>query len=292
MASCYDAEPTDAPLKFFVIGDWGRLGSPNQMVVANQMNTWARNNQPKFIISTGDNFYYYGVSSTDDVHWMDSFEKVYNGDQLIKVPWYVVLGNHDHLGNPKAEIQYHTKNDRWNLPANYYTRLESLPNGGKVRFVFTDTSPFEHGLYASIGEPIIALDSLRQKKWLDSVTAINDAEWKIVVGHHHIYTGGTRKNESNSVRASLEPIFIKNKVDVYFCGHEHDLQHLKSTKGPTNYFLSGAGSDLRETGTITETQFAASVQGFMSVEVRRKSLQVNVVDYKGNVLYSAMLEHP
>lgn len=292
LASCYDAEPADTPLKFFVIGDWGHMGSPNQTVVAHQMNTWAKSSEPRFIISTGDNFYDTGVASTEDPHWEKSFEQVYNGDQLAKLPWYVVLGNHDHLGNPASEIQYHQKNPRWNLPAHYYTRVEALPNGGKVRFVFTDTSPFENGLYYAIGQSLSAQDSARQRKWIDSVTSINDSDWKIVIGHHHIYSGGLRKNDANSVRDALEPVFVRNKVDIYFCGHEHDLQHLKSAKGPTNYFLSGAGSDLRATGSIPETLFAASVQGFMNVEIRRKSILVQVVDYKGNILYSTTVEHP
>ena len=113
--------------------------------------------------------------------------------------------------------------------------------------------------------------------------------WKIVVGHHHIYTGGARKNAQNSVRTSLESILAKNKVNIYFCGHEHDLQHLKAAGKPTHYFLSGAGADLRPTGLINESLFAASVQGFMLATINRKNIVVKIIDYNGNILHVAQL---
>ena len=118
------------------------------------------------------------------------------------------------------------------------------------------------------------------------MTALSDVDWKIAFGHHHMYTGGVRKNEvTNWVRSSLESVFEKNKLDVYFCGHEHDLQHLKAQNKFTHHFVSGAGSEIRPTGVVNQTIFSASVQGFMSVSVTRDNLTVKVIDYKGNVLH-------
>ena len=39
------------------MGDWGRLGRYNQSAVAALMGRKAAQEQPDFIISTGDNFY-------------------------------------------------------------------------------------------------------------------------------------------------------------------------------------------------------------------------------------------
>jgi tartrate-resistant acid phosphatase type 5 len=293
LGSCVKPLDTQRPLIFYVIGDWGKMGNTNQKGVASQMNEYAKNENPQFIITTGDNFYEVGVKDVNDSHWQESFEKVYNGDLLIQKPWYVSLGNHDYYGNADAEIEYGKINKRWVLPSRYWSRIETADDGSRIRFIFIDTSPFEKSYYqaAEIKDKVATQDTLRQKKWIDSLTSLNDVDWKIVVGHHHIYTGGLRKNDPNSVRASLEPVFAKNKVDAYFGGHEHDLQHLKGADKPTHYFLSGAGSDIRPTGTINETLFAQSIQGFMSASVKKKSLEVKVLDYKGNVIHTATLSH-
>lgn len=83
---------------FLVVGDWGRAGHHHQRTVANAMALLAHQTNPRFIISTGDNFYEDGVASSKDKQWNISFEKVYAYSWLENIPWYVVLGNHDHLG--------------------------------------------------------------------------------------------------------------------------------------------------------------------------------------------------
>ncbi|EFJ44170.1 hypothetical protein VOLCADRAFT_95555 [Volvox carteri f. nagariensis] len=51
----YDPSKTD--LVFYVIGDWGRSGNDNQQKAARLMSDVSQCMPPKFIISTGDNFY-------------------------------------------------------------------------------------------------------------------------------------------------------------------------------------------------------------------------------------------
>jgi tartrate-resistant acid phosphatase type 5 len=255
------------------------------------MNEWTKKQNPKFIITVGDNFYNDGVADVNDSHWKESFEDVYNGDNLIRKPWYISLGNHDYRGSVDAQIEYKKIDSRWNLPARYYTLTERLNDGTRIRFVFIDSSPFEKEYYQdpAMNKNLALQDTVKQKKWIDSLTSLNDVDWKIVVGHHHVYTGGVRNSEPSPIRRGLEPIFEKNKVDFYFCGHEHDLQHLKAAGKPTNYFLSGGGSDIRPTGMGKESIFAASEQGFMSVSVEKSSVMVSIINYKGQVLYKTTI---
>jgi tartrate-resistant acid phosphatase type 5 len=277
------------PLTFFVIGDWGRRGEDVQRRVAAAMNARAAIDRPVFIISTGDNFYDDGVTSLQDLSFAESFENIYTGENIKDVPWYVTLGNHDYYGSPDVEIAYSKVNPAWNLPARYHTHVQTLPDGGKVRFIFLDTSPWVTSYYgsSSLGPKLKKQDTVRQRKWLDSLTRLDNTDWEIVAGHHHIYTGGDRRGDYNPVQKRLEHLFEKNKVDVYFCGHEHDLQHLKNPERHTHYFVSGAGSELRETGRIAETLFAASIQGFVTARVTKDTLEVDMIDYQGRVLHHA-----
>ena len=96
--------PADA-LNFAVIGDWGRRGRPDQAEVAKQMGIACQKAGAKFVISVGDNFYEDGVTSIDDSHWQQSFERVYAAPSL-QVPWYVTLGNHDYHVDPTPQLQY------------------------------------------------------------------------------------------------------------------------------------------------------------------------------------------
>ena len=88
----------DAPVfRALIVGDWGRMGIEPQKITAQFMTDFAKANPLDFIVSTGDNFYDNGVTSTSDAHWTGSFEAVY-ADSALFAPWYVVLGNHDYRG--------------------------------------------------------------------------------------------------------------------------------------------------------------------------------------------------
>jgi tartrate-resistant acid phosphatase type 5 len=283
-------ESVDDAHQFYVLGDWGRKGEFKQKELAETMNKSGEVIEPDFIISTGDNFYPDGVASIHDPQWKYSFEDVYTG-YYLNCPWYVVLGNHDYRSNPEAEVEYTKISARWKMPSRFFTFRFGDDDEPVIRFVFIDTSPFEKGYYSETKykDGVSSQDTTKQKIWIDSVLALNDANWKIVVGHHPFYTGGKRVDEVNTVRKSLEGLFNKHNVDVYFAGHEHDLQHLKPDSKPTHHFVSGAGSDIRPTGKMEHTLFAQSIQGFMAVSVTEKKMLVQVVDYKGNVLYKTTI---
>ena len=274
----------DDAVHFYVLGDWGRKGQFGQQELANMMQLTGFSAEPEFIVSTGDNFYPNGVASIDDPNWEDSFEDVFNGF-FLNCPWYVVLGNHDYRGSIEAEINYTYKSQRWNMPAQYFHQ-DFEDEGLKIRMVFLDTQPFELEYYKEEKyKKVWDQDTTAQLKWMDSILSDNSADWKIVVGHHPMYTGGKRIDEENTVRNQLEKYLIKHEVDVYFAGHEHDIQFIKPD-GPTYHIVSGAGSEVRPTGKLDITEYAESVQAFVSVSATSDSLYCQVVNYMGEVMYT------
>ncbi len=282
----------DKSLNFIVMGDFGRNGQYFQKEVAEQMGKASMTIESDFTISVGDNFYPNGVQSTTDYQWISSFENIYTNHSLYE-NWYVALVNHDYKGNIQAQIDYSNISRRWKMPAKYYSETFELKNGEKVLLVVMDTNPFidsYHKKGTFMYENIIAQDTIAQKKWLIETLNTSDTsiKWKIVVGHHPLYSGGKRKDkpDTKGFEKKFAGIFDQYKVDAYLCGHEHDLQVIKPKGRYTTQFLSGAACEIRPTGNREGTLFAASEPGFMAFSINEKKLQVQVVNEKGQLIYT------
>ena len=273
------------PLTFFVLGDWGRHGQYGQKELADVMGQVAEKIEPEFIISTGDNFYPDGVASVMDPAWQKSFEDVYT-HHLLHCPWYVVLGNHDYRGNCEAQIAYTDISRRWTMPDRYFFKDYNTEDGVDARFVFIDSSPFEDKYYEEekYKYSVSSQDSARQKRWIEGMLEGNSNTWEIVVGHHPMYSGGKRRFSTDDMKKNLEPTLKRFNVDAYFCGHEHDVQHIFPEDG-VNQVISGAGSDIRETGYHPGSLFSMAEHGFVIVSLLPDRGLMQIVDGKGEVVY-------
>jgi hypothetical protein len=276
-------------INFLVVGDWGRNGEFHQKDVAQQMGQEATKINSNFILSMGDNFYPDGVISTTDPQWNKSFEDIYTNYSL-NIPWYTAFGNHDYRGNIQAQLDYSKVSRRWRTTERYYSFEKSIPNSSeKAIFIFIDTNPFDETLSRKSHSDLEKQDKTAQLAWLENTLSKTTATWKIIIGHHPLYTTGVRRDKMLDVRNVFLPIFEKHKVNVYFAGHEHDLQHQKP-EGFTHYFVSGAGSEIRPvTQDPKQTKFAISDHGFMSVQIQKDTLNLHVINYLGKELYQTKL---
>ncbi len=279
----------DDATSVFVIGDWGRKGEFYQQKLANTMGKVAERIEPEFIISTGDNLYPNGVASVQDPQWMSSFENVYSSFAL-NCPWYVVLGNHDYRGNIQAEIEYTNISRRWEMPSHYFSKEIELEDGSRALFVYLDTNPLNDEYYEEekYKDKVASQDTTKQLQWLDQTLANSTADWKIVTGHHPMYTGGKRADEPNYIKNHLDHIFAKHQVDLYLAGHEHDLQLIKP-EGHTYHIVSGAGSEIRTTGRMEHTVFAESIQGFAMLEMKKEAIMLSFINHKGEKNFSQII---
>jgi tartrate-resistant acid phosphatase type 5 len=284
------ADQAATGLRFLVLGDWGRAGGHKQVNVAVQMAIEAARNKADFIISTGDNFQDRGPRNVTDKKWQTYYENVYSYSPLM-VPWYVVLGNHDYMGNVQAQIDYTRLSSRWNLPGRYYSLVREIGNGVSLRLIFLDTNPFvEHYHHSRQYKNVAGQDAGKQLAWLDSTLAASTGQWKIVVGHHPIFSAAPRHGDTPELQEQVKPLLEKYGVQAYFCGHDHNLQHLKPQGGTVNYFVSGGGSWTRKTGSNEHTLFSSSSAGFAAVLLRKGQMVVRYIDYLGAQLYSTSLK--
>ncbi|TPG40604.1 acid phosphatase [Sphingomonas koreensis] len=286
-------------LNFLAVGDWGREGRNHQRDVAVQMGRAADRLGAQFVVSVGDNFYDDGVASIDDPAWRNSFEQVYDAPSL-QVPWQVALGNHDYRGSVQAQIDYSAVSKRWRLPARWYDFTQTAPDGATVHFFVIDTSPMIRHYYDD-GATVVKVGDQRanvpvQLAWLDRALARSSADWKIVIGHHPVYTGKAseqqvavgnvsdehRQGGNPELIAALDPILQRHDVALYLNGHDHDLQHVHH--GDTHYICTGAGSLTEDRCFAEESDFCSFESGFVACRVDRQNLSVAYIDYRGRQL--------
>lgn len=277
------AQAAAPALSFVLIGDWGRHGADYQTDVAIQMGKTAAAINSQFVVSTGDNFYESGVTDINDSYWQTSFENIYTAPSL-QTPWKIILGNHDYQGNVQAQLDYSHLSKRWQLPARYYSVTETLPDGGKADFFYLDTSPF---ITAYIGTKtnISGQDINAQMAWLDNALAASTAPWKIVIGHHPIYTAlAGQDHDQPDLIAHIDPILRAHNVPIYINGHDHTQQ--STTVNGITYVTTGAGSKTYQPGTQGRAGFVSANHGFMSCALSSEKLDFALIDMTGTTLYA------
>jgi tartrate-resistant acid phosphatase type 5 len=253
------------------------------------------------ILLTGDNFYPCGISSLADPQWT----KITEHFGPANVPIYAVFGNHDYgdaphdqikaslcadfATNPLAEIAADGKVKRWKFPAENYVVRSALAD-----FVMIDTQPVAMAWNAPfLGSGTAA----RVTSFLKQSLAASKAPWRIVVGHHTIYSSGVhgRTNGFDQQHTrKLLPLFRAADVDLYICGHDHDMEllgKLRPGKDPL-FLVSGAGSGLSEMKPRKPKVLAvepptiwpspiAPMYGFAFVEITRRELAITFYNQAG-----------
>src|SRR5262245_3977720 len=268
-------------LSFLVIGDWGS-GSTAQKRLATALGRTADAVRARFVISTGDNFYPAGVTSVEDALWKTSFEDMYDAPSLM-IPWYPVLGNHDHRGNVGVQMAYTQRSSRWRMSGAYYKQVKVLADGSSAEFFFIDTTPILRHHASWTGR----LSMTDQIAWLGRDLPSSTARWKIVVGHHAVYSGASGKG-SQALIDWLVPLLERHRVQVYLNGHSHNLEHIV-VRG-IHYLTSGAAAKPGNASPVAGTRFVRGRQlGFLAVRLLPNTMDVEFCDDVGNSLYRAQV---
>jgi tartrate-resistant acid phosphatase type 5 len=272
---------------FVAIGDWGREGRRSQRQVAQAMGKAAEEITSRLVLSAGDNFYPAGVTSVADPHWRRSFEDVYTAPAL-QTPWYVALGNHDYRGAPQAQIDYSALSHRWRMPSRYF-KIGGAELGTDLLDIFVmDTSPIVDGgnydelLQQMARGHVERQDTAGQIVWLARELEASRAPWKIVMGHHPVYSGG--HGDSAELVAQVAPLLEAHGVQVYLNGHDHSLQHIR--RGAVDYVCTGSGAEARDAlKAIDGTRYGLSRPGFAAFRLDAEHLDLEFRDLAGQAVY-------
>ncbi|XP_054748316.2 tartrate-resistant acid phosphatase type 5-like [Lytechinus pictus] len=235
---------------FLVLADWGGIPiwpyfSPFQWAVANQMSNTASDHIAKFILALGDNFYEKGVTSVDDPRFNETYEDVFQWPSM-QIPWYVVGGNHDHYGNISAQVAYTKVSQRWMFPDYYHSHTFEIPNfNRRLAIILVDTvilcgNTHDKTTGSDLPGPSSTTAAEEQWDWLEKqLEASKSADYLIVGGHFPVWSIAEH-GPTKILVDRLLPLLEKYNVTAYFCGHDHNLQHIKQDNSTVEYFVIGS----------------------------------------------------
>ena len=263
----FDVKPDrHGNVRVLAFGDFGD-GSGRQRTMAEAMQRYHAKKPFTFAVTVGDNFYPTGMSGPEDPRWERDFARLYGPMHIV---FYPSLGNHDwyQTDSPAAEV-VHSRDDRlWHMPATRYTFV-----AGPVQFFAIDTNVVTRA----------------ELDWLDRELAKSTAPWKVVYGHHPIYSDG-RHGGDPAVHDKVFPL-LRHRVDLYLCGHEHDLQHLAPEDGVQFAVVGGGGAQPRPVAPGPRSLFAAGTNGFGVIDASKKSLTVTYVASDLQILHTFTIHH-
>jgi hypothetical protein len=297
--TCKEERPIELPgvsedaVNFIVANDLGRNGYYDQKPVAQIMAYTAEHLDMEMIAAAGDVHHFGGVASVNDPLWMTNYELIYDHPELM-IDWYAICGNHEYRGNTQAVLDYAQVSRRWNIPSRYYTQVIRSDDSASCRLVFIDTTPLidKYRSDTLTYPDACRQDAARQLQWIDSVLTASTEKWKIVIGHHPVYAH-TKKDDSEreDMQARLAPVLEKNKVDVYFCGHIHNFQHIRLPLSTVNYVVNSSGSLARPAKAMDGTQFCSGVSGFTLCSADAGAFRFFFINGKGETIYSYTITH-
>jgi predicted phosphodiesterase len=250
------------------------------------------------ILLVGDNFYPCGVTSLADPQW----SKITEHFGPANVPIFAILGNHDYgdpkpstgppkivcgQPNPGAEVAASGRIAHWVLPSRHYLLANSLADIAMI-----DSQPIASAwtngfLGSDTGD--------EETSWLAEQLGGSAARWRIVAGHHTIYSSGMHGRTNGATQRNMRkllPLFEREHVDVYICGHDHDMEligNLHRHDEPL-FLVSGAGSGLDEMkprkssdepATLWSPMPGKPFLGFAMLEITRSQLAITFFDASG-----------
>jgi hypothetical protein len=313
--------------------------------VAWAMDETCRNAGCDFGVMLGDNIYPRGATlGTDGIDDQRRFSEMFDrpfgklGAGTADFAIYALLGNHDWQHSREgalAQVRYLQQHPNFRMPGLFY-RVVPPGFAGEVELFVVDTEMLlastrvlkdrldEQGNELQHDEVEVWDAHIRPQtaeeremvQWLSRSLAESTARWKLVFGHHALWSGGGSKYEkARALRRLLLPALCRH-ADAYFSGDDHMLEvytdDCKAVDGaaaaPLPLLVSGAAGKYRPLHPAFMAQQASrnpqlrnlwskgSTWGFMWARIADDTLQLRVfstpADLSGRPVLEAQFEFP
>lgn len=269
-------------VRFAVIGDSG-AGGKHQEQIAERMVAWHERWPYDLVVMLGDNIYgtFWGGGNKADFE--EKFDRPYAPLLARGVIFRAALGNHDvrHRNGQDLIDAY----DRFHIegPDGYYSftagewRRDEGGPAPLVEFFVINTVRMEKDKQ----DP-------EQLAWLERALAASRARWRIVYGHHPLYSTGRRHSSDLRLRGKLLPLLVGSgaaspRVHVVLAGHDHIYERFHPQQGIA-YFVCGSSGKLRR-GNARPSPLVAAVEDrqrvFMLWEATPEELRFRAINEQG-----------
>lgn len=292
--------PDPERLRVIVMGDQG-TGTEVQRRVAAAMQAVCAAQGCDLGIGLGDNFYPAGPKSADSPLFKTRFEDLYGP---LNIPFLMIPGNHDESGffsgdgsdarGAEAQIAYGKLNPQWVMPGRTYR----APVNTLAEFFAVDTSPLAAYLpVRRASERPGGPWDLAQRAWLTQALGSSTARWKIVLGHHPLFSNG--KHGDAGSYDGLPFAFQRGdavrdlyglacgEADLLLSGHDHALEvFAPQPECPGTWTAVSGAAGKAEGGKLGKRVADAEVYGrsgfvWLGVTTEMLTIQVYTVPESG-----------
>lgn len=236
------------------------------------------------VLMLGDNIYggFFGTGGGHRKDFEEKFDRPYAGLLTRGVVFRAALGNHDMRNDSGRDLIANF--DRFHIggPLGYYSftagewRTATGEAAPLVEFIVLNTVRLEKRQ----GDP-------EQLAWLEQALTASRARWRILYGHHPLYSTGERHGSNVEVRRHVEPLLLgpsgEPRVDVVLGGHDHIYQRLHPQRGIA-YFVCGSSGKLRRGNARAGALVAAAedqLRSFMLWEATPEELRFRAINERG-----------
>lgn len=307
--------------------------------VARAMDESCRRDGCRFAVMVGDNIYPDGATRGDDgISDARRFEDMLDrpfarlGAGTDGFTIYSMLGNHDWRHSREAALAQQAWLDahpHFTMPGLFY---RAVPEGldGEVEIFVIDTemllastevrqdqldadgNELDTGKLEAFAAHIRPRSDAERRMvaWLGEALASSTARWKLVFGHHALWSGGGSKYEkARALRALLMPALCGH-ADAYFAGDDHMLEvysddcrhHGGHGRAPLPLLVSGAAGkhrplhprfmaqQLRNNPELRHHASYGKAWGFMRVTLEDDALALEVYSTPDDLSGRAVLE--
>ena len=183
------------------------------------------------------------------LEWMEKQPQFHMGGEIAGQGYYSYK-----QGEPGNDIEFFVIDSNMLLAGQTYHEVPLNPDGseGDLQQALKDGRAELEDIEPHEG-PVNGED-IAQLKWLEEGLRSSTAKWKMVYGHHILWSvGGTKYSEGHVLRKLIMPMLCEH-ADAYIAGHEHDLELLTDDcslypqakgKPPLPLIISGAASKMR-----------------------------------------------
>ncbi len=230
------------------------IAASGQAGVAGAMRRWCDSPAAcDFAVMLGDNIYPDGATAGSDVRDdAERFRKIFHepyaplaaNGPAFRI--YVALGNHDWKTSREgamAQVRYHEQTRPFYMDGIRY-RVAPTGDPREVEIFVLDTHVMlsDHSILDdALTDDGRELDSGKidtpqpwaipqdadewgMAEWLEKSLAESPARWKIVTGHHPIWSSaGSKFHQARMMRRLILPALCRH-ADMYLAGHEHTLE--------------------------------------------------------------------